>query len=285
MRKIIVTKEHHGKKIHEYLKESEGFSGRGLRNMQIFLNKKELKSADKLVKENDIITIRENLKGTDIEPIEMDLKVVYEDKNILLIDKPPFLITHPTAKKVDKTLANGIVYYLRKQGNESVPRFYNRLDMNTSGIIVIAKNGFSQAFLQNHGEIDKHYVAVVKGIVEQDEFFIEKKIAVSSDGIKREISENGQEAKTGVKVLRRDKEAGITIVELKLYTGRTHQIRVHLSSEGYPIVGDELYGGKDKRAARQLLHSYKLSYIDPESKERRNFQTELPEDIRKIFDF
>lgn len=285
MRKITVTKEHHGKKIHDYLKETEGFSGRGLRKMQIYLNKKELKSADKLIKENDLITIRENLKGTDIKPIEMELDVVYEDNNLLLINKPPYLITHPTAKKVDKTLANGIVYYLRKQGNESVPRFYNRLDMNTSGIIVIAKNGFSQAFLQNHGDIEKKYIALVKGIVENDEYVIEKKIGVSADGIKREISENGQEAKTGVKVLKRSKEKNLTVIELTLYTGRTHQIRVHMSSEGHPILGDELYGGKDERAERQLLHSYKISYIDPETKNRREFQTKLPKEMQEIIEF
>ena len=285
MKKIIVTKEHHGKKIHDYLKETEGFSGRGLRRMQIFINKKELKSADKLIKENDIITIRENLKGTDIEPIEMELKIVHEDNNLILINKPPYLITHPTAKKVDKTLANGIVYYLQQQGNQSVPRFYNRLDMNTSGIIVVAKNGYSQAFLQNYGEIDKHYIAVVDGIMEKDEYIIEKKIGISADGIKREISEAGQEAKTGVKVLKRVEKENITVIEVKLYTGRTHQIRVHLSSEGHPILGDELYGKKDKRAERQLLHSYKISYIDPESKKRVEYQTDLPEDMHKFYNF
>lgn len=282
MKKITVAKEHHGKKIHDYLKDAEGFSGRGLRKIQIFLNKKEVKSADKLIKENDVITIRENLKGTDIEPIKMELNIVFEDNNLILINKPPYLITHPTAKKVDKTLANGIVYYLQQQGNQSVPRFYNRLDMNTSGIIVVAKNGYSQAFLQNHGEIGKHYIAVVNGIMKKDEYMIEKKIGISTDGIKREISENGQEAKTGIKVLKRVEKENITVVEVKLYTGRTHQIRVHLSSEGHPILGDELYGIKDSRSERQLLHSYKISYIDPETKVRKEFQTELPEDMKEV---
>ena len=183
---------------------------------------------------------------------------------------------------MDKTLANGIIYYFKEKGLDTIPRFYNRLDMNTSGMIVIAKNGFTQAFLQNFGEVNKKYMAIVKGIINEDEFYIEKKIAVSLDGIKREIRDDGQEAKTKIRVIKRNEEKDITYVEAELFTGRTHQIRVHLSSIGYPILGDELYGGSDKRAKRQMLHSYKLSLIDPESKDRVNFEIDTPEDMKEI---
>ena len=113
-------------------------------------------------------------------------------------------------------------------------------------------------------------------------FIQKKKIAVSLDGIKREIRDDGQEAKTKIRVIKRNEEKDITYVEAELFTGRTHQIRVHLSSIGYPILGDELYGGSDKRAKRQMLHSYKLSLIDPESKDRVNFEIDTPEDMKEI---
>lgn len=282
MRKIVVNQEYAGYEINRYLRDIEGFSGRGLRKMTLFLNKKAVKSGEKKLKAGDIIGIIEEKKGTDIEPIKIKLDIVFEDKNILIVNKPPYLITHPTAKKVDKTLANGIIYYFKEKGLDTIPRFYNRLDMNTSGMIVIAKNGFTQAFLQNFGEVNKKYMAIVKGIINEDEFYIEKKIAVSLDGIKREIRDDGQEAKTKIRVIKRNEEKDITYVEAELFTGRTHQIRVHLSSIGYPILGDELYGGSDKRAKRQMLHSYKLSLIDPESKDRVNFEIDTPEDMKEI---
>ena len=117
----------------------------------------------------------------------MDLKIVYEDKNLLIINKDANVVVHPTQKKVDKTLANGIVdYFLKTTGKIQVPRFYNRLDMNTSGLIVVAKNAFAQAFLQEKAEIRKFYMAVCEGIVEKDEFFIERPIGRVGDKIKRE---------------------------------------------------------------------------------------------------
>lgn len=282
MRKIVVAEEYAGYEINRYLRDVEGFSGRGLRKMTLFLNKKAVKSGEKKLKAGDIIGVVEEKKGTNLEPIEMEIDVVYEDRNVLIVNKPPFLVTHPTAKKVDKTLANGILHYFQSRGIGVIPRFYNRLDMNTSGMIVIAKNGYSQAFLQNFGEVNKKYIAIVKGIVKEEQFYIDKKIAVSADGIKREIRDDGQEAKTKIVVIKRDVEKDVTIVEAELFSGRTHQIRVHLSSIGYPILGDELYGGSDKRAKRQMLHSYKLSLIDPESKDRVNFEIDTPEDMKEI---
>ena len=216
-----------------------------------------------------------------------DLKIMYEDKNLLIIDKDPFLVVHPTTKKTDLTLANGVIYYLQEQtGKIQPPRFFNRLDMNTSGLIVVAKNAYTQAFLQSDKEkVSKFYQAIVKGIVKEDEMMIEIPIGKEGDELRRkEMSpENGgQTAKTHMKVLERFPMEDLTLIQLELFTGRTHQIRAHMSLVGYPILGDELYGGDDIRAKRQLLHAFKLIFTDVESGEKIQVEAPLPEDFKEI---
>ena len=285
MKKYIVEPEYNNYKINDYLKEVKGYSGRALRNIDIYLNKKKVKGNTKIKKLNRLVVI-EREKETGIQPIAMDLKIVYEDKNILLIDKEPNIIVHPTQKKVDKTLANGVVHYFKEStGKIIVPRFFNRLDMNTSGLIVVTKNAFVQAFLQDKAIVKKFYKAIVKGILPNDEYTIEIPIGKIGDELRRvqlKPEEGGQEAKTKVKVLKRLLNENLTLVELELFTGRTHQIRAHMSLIGYPIIGDDLYGGTDMRAERQLLHAYKLIFTDIESLEEKTIEIELPEDMQKI---
>ncbi len=283
MKKFIIEKEYKGYTVAKYLKEVQHFSSRSMRNMKFILDNKEVRS-DKKIKPLNRLQVIEKNKGTNIEPIAMDLDIVYEDAEILIINKEPFIVVHPTLKKVDKTLAHGIVhYFLEKTGNITVPRFYNRLDMNTSGLIVITKTAFAQAFLQDKVDVKKKYLAIVKGVVEKDEFIIEEPIGRVGESLRREIlsiEKGGQEAKTAVKVLKRFED--YTLIECELFTGRTHQIRVHLSTMGHPIMGDELYDGLDLRAKRQLLHAYKLKLVNPKTKEIQEFEAELPTDIKKL---
>lgn len=278
MKKFVIAKEYKGYSVVQYLKEIEGYSQRGMRNIEIYVNSKRVKGEKKL-RYRDLLKVIEKEKEVKIAPVKIELNIVHEDKELLILNKQPNLIVHPTLKKDAVSLASGIIYYYKEKGVDFVPRFYNRLDMNTSGLIVIAKSGFAQAYLQNQGEVKKEYIAVVKGIVAEDDFYIEKKIGLSQDGIKREISETGQEAKTHVKVIKRDNEKGITVVKLELFTGRTHQIRVHMSSIGHPVLGDHLYGGLDKTADRQLLHSWKLELIHPDSKEKVCYEAPIPKDM------
>ena len=283
MKKFIIEKEYKGYTVAKYLKEVQHFSSRSMRNMKFILDNKEVRS-DKKIKPLNRLQVIEKNKGTNIEPIAMDLDIVYEDSELLIINKEPFIVVHPTLKKVDKTLAHGIVhYFLEKTGNITVPRFYNRLDMNTSGLIVITKTAFAQAFLQDKVDVKKKYLAIVKGVVEKDEFIIEEPIGRVGESLRREIlsiEKGGQEAKTAVKVLKRFED--YTLIECELFTGRTHQIRVHLSTMGHPIMGDELYDGLDLRAKRQLLHAYKLKLVNPKTKEIQEFEAELPTDIKKL---
>ena len=285
MKKFVVEPEFHNMKISQYLRE-KGYSGRGIRNVEVYLNGKRTKTT-KQVKKNARLLVKEKEKEVGIRSIQMDLKIMYEDKNLLIIDKEPFLVVHPTTKKTDLTLANGVVYYLQEQtGKIQPPRFFNRLDMNTSGLIVVAKNAYTQAFLQSDKEkVSKFYQAIVKGIVKEDEMMIEIPIGKEGEELRRkEMSpENGgQTAKTQMKVLERFPDEDLTLIELKLFTGRTHQIRAHMSLVGHPILGDELYGGDDIRAKRQLLHAFKLIFTDVESGEKIQVQAPLPEDFKNI---
>lgn len=293
MQKFIVEFEHNTYQVGDYLTEIHDYSRRGLRNAEVYLNGKKTrldKRMKNLKKKNQIIVV-EKKKETGIEPIKMDLKIAYEDKNLLILDKPPYIIVHPTQKKVDMTLANGIVEYFQNIGlGNDIPRFYNRLDMNTSGLIVVVKNAYTQSYLQERGDVKKKYMAIVKGIMPKDEYLIEKCIGRVGDELRRielPVSEGGQTAKTLIKVIKRDVENDLTLVEAELFTGRTHQIRAHLSLEGFPILGDELYGGEDSRAKRQMLHSYKLVFNNPENRntdklDKIEIEIGLPQDILEI---
>lgn len=285
MKKFIVEAEFHNMKISQYLRE-KGYSGRGIRNVEVYLNGKRTKTT-KQVKKNARLLVKEKEKEVGIRSIQMDLKIIYEDKNLLIIDKDPYLVVHPTTKKTDLTLANGVIYYLQEQtGKIQPPRFFNRLDMNTSGLIVVAKNAYTQAFLQSDKEkVSKFYQAIVKGIVKEDEMMIEIPIGKEGDELRRkEMSpeEGGQTAKTHMRVLERFPNEDLTLIELELFTGRTHQIRAHMSLVGHPILGDELYGGEDTRAKRQLLHAFKLIFTDVESGEKIQVQAPLPNDFKEI---
>lgn len=288
MKKFIIEPEYDRYEIGTYLKETKGYSGRGLRNLEIYLNGKRVKNNSKKVRKLNRVLIKEKEKETGIKPMDIPIKVAYEDKNVLLIDKDPYIIVHPTQKKVDKTLANGVVnYFLKTTGKIMVPRFFNRLDMNTSGLIIVAKNSYAQSFLQEKGTVNKFYKAIVKGIVEKDEFLIDRPIGKVGDELRRReltVEEGGQEAQTKIKVVKRFEEENLTLIEAELLTGRTHQIRAHMALEGYPLLGDELYGGEDKRAKRQMLHSYKTEFTDVETGKLITVEIDLPEDMKELLE-
>ena len=398
-------------KISQYLREVQNYSGRSLRNVEVFLNGKQVRLTKKLPSHGNLKVV-EKKKGTDIKPIKLPLDIVFEDEDILVVNKEPFLLTHPTQKKVDFTLANGIVnHFLEKYGEVRVPRFYNRLDMNTSGLIIITKNSFAQAFLQNFSIFEKKYLAIVDGIIDDEEIcrikdelakdgenhkiqdfekenlkaevekvnfgemkkydeiekiennsnfknkdnkigeninfdskkennnlnlesksnfeninfkinknidfdskntkynlnlkdkndfnneileknginkiVIERRIFRDGDNLERIIDERGQYAKTAVKVLKTYPEKNVTLVECELFTGRTHQIRVHLKSIGHTIVGDELYGNglnKELGINRQFLHAYKVKFTHPASKEEVELEIPIFTDMKDFLE-
>lgn len=286
IKNINLDKNAFRKKVSQYLREYHNFSGRSLRNILVFLNDTQIKTTTKLPSKG-ILKVVEKEKETSLKAIKLDLDILYEDGDLLIINKPPFLLTHPTLKKADITLANGIVYYFKEKYNKDlVPRFINRLDMNTSGIIVIAKNAYAQSFLQSDkANITKKYFAIVEGIAEFDEIIIEEKIYKEEDRLDRIIDNRGQYAKTKVRNIKNYDFLDLSLVECELFTGRTHQIRIHLKHISHPIIGDSLYNKDSKYnkiANRQMLHSYYFSFRHPSTNELIKIETKLYHDMKNI---
>ena len=243
-----------------------------------------------IVKENDVVEIEENFNEIKIEPENINLDVVWEDKNMAVINKPSGMLTHPTTGETSGTLVNAL---LHKYGNnlsdingEFRRGIIHRLDRNTSGLLIIAKNNKTHEYLVNkmkNKEIEKKYLAIVKGIVEEDFFTINKPIGRNpNQPHKMAVREDGKESTSIIKVLKRFKDA--TLVEIQIITGRTHQIRVHMASIGHPVFNDTLYGfGKIKiKTDEQVLQSYKLTFPKPFDEEKISLEIPHDEKISKI---
>ena len=284
-----------GTKIREYLKRELGLSTRLIRSASI---DKRIFVDDIPVKMNRVLNNGETIKidlakdeSQDITPEKMDIEIIYEDEDILVVNKKPFMVVHPTKSYQSGTLANGVINYFQESGQNCIVRLVSRLDMNTSGLIIIAKNQFSHGMLSkemSENKVTKKYLAVVHGILEEKEGTIDLPIyrpEGTDFGIMRVVDERGQRSITHYKVVEEYEDA--TLVECTLETGRTHQIRVHLSSIGHPIYGDSLYGYGDEEQDlinRQALHAYSLDFKSPRTEEILSLKSELPQDIKELIE-
>lgn len=236
-------------------------------------------------KAGDEIVVRLPEETSDFPMEDIPVSPLYEDEDILIIDKQPGVTVHPTKGHPSHTLANGIMKYMHDTDQSFKIRFANRLDMDTSGIVIVAKNANSQNDISHQMRNQttvKKYRAVVLGDVKEDFFTIDLPIGRPfEDQVQRSVmAEGGKDAVTDVQVLKHFGDR-YTLVELTLHTGRTHQIRVHLSHIGHPIAGDQLYGGEDPHIQRQALHSCYLKFLHPMSHEPLEIRSELPEDIQR----
>lgn len=218
-----------------------------------------------------------------------NLDILYEDEAILLVQKPAGKSTIPSFSHRTGTIANDVAGKFTREATPSTVHVVTRLDLDTSGLLCIAKNRHIHHVLSKQiaeAKFNRQYEAVVEGYVEQDEFLIDACIG-RKDGsiIERVIRPDGQEARTKVRVLERFEKDGqyFTHVALTLLTGRTHQIRVHLSGCGHPLAGDDLYGGKRNYLNRQALHCTELSFEHPVSGKRQIFNSHLANDIERLF--
>lgn len=269
-------------KINDYLKE-RGVSSRLIRKSvkseKIYLNGKLIKKNKKL-KVNDIIS----LKFEDEEPngkVEKKaLDILYEDDDLILINKEPFTVTHTAKDDSDGTLLNYLLGYFDENKIKRKVRFVNRLDRDTSGIVVACKNSFTQDKISGdfRDKVEKKYLAICSGIFKEKEGIIDAPIATSEDNIRREVNYViGKKSITSYKVL--EEYDKMSLVMLTLYTGRTHQIRVHLSHLGHPIIGDSLYGEKSELINRQALHSYSIKFKLPRNDEEIEIFAKVPKDF------
>jgi len=243
------------------------------------------------VQENDVIEIIiPEAKELDIKAQDIPIEVVYEDDDIIVVNKPKGLVVHPANGNWDGTLVNAVMAICKDSlsgiGGEIRPGIVHRLDKDTSGLLIIAKNDKAHLNMSNqikNREVKKIYYALVRGIVPENEATINMPIGRSTkDRKKMAVTKDGKEAITHFKVLQRFNK--YTLLEVKIDTGRTHQIRVHLSEIGYPVVGDEVYSnGKNEFGIKgQLLHAKSLDFKHPITGKQMHLETELPQEFEKV---
>jgi len=245
----------------------------------------------KPLKKGDILTIIINEEKTsDIEAVKPDFDIksiiIYEDEDILIVNKPSQMSIHPSINHYNDTLANYICHYYTSQGVDFVFRCINRLDKNTSGLTIIAKNILSSALLQRQVKektLQRTYLAICEGHI-KEKGTIDAPIGRINDSIiTRQVDyENGKSAITHFKRIK--EKDSYSLIELQLETGRTHQIRVHLKHINHPIIGDDLYNPNYKDIERHALHSYKLDFIHPITNKKMSITAPLPKDMASIID-
>lgn len=251
----------------------------------VLVNGKTVKSGYQLSKGEEVSVIIPEPKELDVEPQKMDLEIVYEDEDVILINKPKGMVVHPAPGHTTDTLVNGLLYHCKDNlsGINGVarPGIVHRIDRDTTGILIVCKNDMSHnsiaAQLKEHS-INRRYRALVHGNIKEDQGTIEGPIGRHPiDRKKMAINErNGKPAVTHYTVLERF--GNYTLIECKLETGRTHQIRVHMTSKGHPLVGDEVYGPAKCpfKLQGQCLHAMVLGFVHPRSGEYMEFSAELP---------
>ena len=235
----------------------------------------------------DLLTIHliEEESSKQIPPIYHPLNIVYEDEDILVINKPANMPVHPSFKHYENTLANAVCYYYENQGIPYTFRCVNRLDKNTSGLTILAKHMLSSAILSEQvaaRQIHREYLAIVQGETPLKGTIDAPIGRKDASTIERQIDyEKGEHAVTHYTQL--ETKNGYTLLSLKLETGRTHQIRVHMSSVGYPLIGDFLYNETSQEMDRQALHSHKLCFTHPITKESLEFTAPIPADMQDFW--
>lgn len=285
----IIEEEDQGKTVLSFLKR-RGYSSRVLASLKrnpygITIGKKKV-TVQKQLRVGDQLTVRiankeSQVANEHIPPVEMPLSVVYEDEDVLVLNKPPRMATHPSLGNHGDTLANGVAWYMAQKGKEFVFRPVHRLDKDTSGVILLGKNAHSAGVLGEDlkaKKVARSYLAILEGTLPAEEGTVNAPIArVPGSVLARRVSSDGDPAVTHYSVLA--SAGGYTLVRLWLETGRTHQIRVHMAYIGAPVAGDFLYGKEDPLLGRQALHSETLRFTQPVSGEELFFRCPLPEDL------
>ncbi len=293
MEKFLVNKDDENQRLDNYLALNTDISRSKIQSLikeeKILVNN-HLEKNSYLVRENDEITLEYVETENHLKPEKMDLNIVYEDNDIIVINKPNGLVVHPAPGNYEHTLANGLAYYsnsLSDINGEFRPGIVHRIDAYTTGLLVVAKNNKAHEVLSLElakKEVKRTYLALVWGVITEDSGTIDAPIGRDpSDRKKMAINPKGKEAVTHFKVLERFKKA--TLLEVYLDTGRTHQIRVHMDYIKHPIVNDPVYGKRELiDETGQCLHAMKLELVHPTTKEKMEFTCDAPECFKNILE-
>ena len=285
-----------GLTVKEILTNELGFSKRAITSLKskpdgILVNGQHA-TVRAIIKENDVLIINSDDESSNHEklvPSSTLPEIIYEDDDVICVNKPPFMPTHQSQGHFYDTLANSLAYYFSLQSRPFVFRSVNRLDRNTSGIVLVAKSRLASAKLSEQMKkngISKSYIAILQGELKNDEGRIETHIRRKEKSIiLREVCEKTEDSKIAIttyKVLA--KCNGLSLVLATPVTGRTHQLRVHFAHIGAQILGDDLYGEKSDLINRHALHAYKLCFEHPKSKQKTELYAPLPNDMKEIIE-
>jgi 23S rRNA pseudouridine1911/1915/1917 synthase len=275
-----------GRTVGDILRGPLGLSGRAIQRLTrgrgIRVNRRAAWLEAK-VRAGDVVTARvESRSGAGLEPVAMELSIAYEDDQVLVIDKPPFLLVHPTSPSHDRTLAHGVAAHLRSRGGQAAVHPVHRIDRDTSGLVLFARSPHAHHLLDRElreGGFEREYLALVEGTVEGDEGTIAAPVArAHGNPTLREVRADGDPAVTRWRVEERLPTA--TLLRCRLETGRTHQIRVHLAHLGHPVIGDRPYGARPTPLLRRhALHAARLAFPHPSTGERVSLEAPLPPDL------
>lgn len=254
----------------------------------ILLNERWVYVSNRM-KKGDVLTINieETASNSKLEPVFFPLDIVYEDDDLLIVNKTSNMPIHPSMGNYENTLANALAYYFKDQDSPFIFRCINRLDRDTTGLTIIAKNALSAAILGrqvSNRSIHRTYLAICEGNTPPSGTIAAPIARVCDSTIMRCVDfEHGEQAITHYWQLAYNKTLDLSLIKLKLETGRTHQIRVHMKHAGYPLIGDFLYHPDNTILHRQALHSCSLEFEHPVTKEKMHFHAPLPEDMECIF--
>lgn len=259
------------------------------RNQKIFLNAEPTYVSSE-ISIGDLITVDLDFEedNENIIPTEIHLEILFEDDCFLIVNKPFGIPVHPSILHFGDSLSNGIKYYYNSIGLNKKIRPINRLDKDTSGIVVFAKNEYVQEALirqMKNNTFQKEYIAILTGFLEKESGIIDAAISRKEGSIiEREINLNGENAITHFKLIKHftKNNQNLSLLNFKLETGRTHQIRLHSKYLSHPILGDSLYGKTSDLISRQALHAYKIQFIHPISKKELCFEIDLPNDMKEV---
>ncbi len=279
-----IPEEYDGKKVIAYLRGEAGISCRLLKALKriengITLNGSHIRTIDTL-HTGDTLQVDLPCPDSEIDPVEFPLEILYEDDDLIIVNKDPFIACHPTHNHQGDTLANAVAFYLQSKGKFSVFRAVGRLDKGTSGIVICALNKHAAAHIPK--TVSKEYVAVISGQLET-KGTIDAPI-YRPDPMKtiRAVGEGGDRAVTHWEVIKQNENT--TLARIKLETGRTHQIRVHFSYIGMPLVGDSMYGEDPMNIGHQLLHCERVNFTHPITGEAISIIAPMPEDMQRVVD-
>lgn len=277
-------------KVEQYLRR-KGYSRQNLVELKkmpdsILVNGQEYHMNRRLSSGDSLrVHIQETACSEKIPPTELPLDIIYEDDDILVINKPAGLPIHPSMNNYDYSLANALAWYFQAQGKPFIFRCTNRLDRDTSGLTLISKHMVSAAVISSmavHHTISREYLAIVRGHVTPETGTIDAPLSRKPGSIiERTVDrEHGEPAVTHYHVI--CEQHGCSLLSLHLETGRTHQIRIHLKSIGFPLIGDYLYNPDMELIHRQALHSYRMAFTHPVTGQEMTFTAPLPEDMHNI---